>query len=81
MTCGSTSGTKVEITVPYLFFKQLEIMGSTMFDHAEFAIVTELVGSGRVPIVVDKVCDFDQLPAALARLEAGQQLGKIVLRF
>ena len=80
VTCGSTSGTKVEITVPYLFFKQLEIMGSTMFDHAEFAKVTDLVGSGQVPVVVDKIFDFDQLPAALARLEAGLQLGKIVLR-
>lgn len=81
VTCGSTSGTKVEITVPYLFFKQLEIMGSTMFDHAEFATVTDLIAKGKVPVVIDKVCDFGELPAALARLEAGQQLGKIVLRF
>jgi NADPH:quinone reductase-like Zn-dependent oxidoreductase len=81
VTCGSTSGTKVEITVPYLFFKQLEIMGSTMFDHAEFAAVTNLVGSGHVPVLVDKVFELAQLPAALSRLEAGQQLGKIVLRF
>jgi NADPH:quinone reductase-like Zn-dependent oxidoreductase len=81
VTCGSTSGTKVEITVPHLFFKQLEIMGSTMFDYAEFATVTNLVGSGRVPIVIDRVFDFGELPTALARLEAGQQLGKIVLRF
>ena len=81
VTCGSTSGTKVEITVPYLFFKQLEIMGSTMFDYAEFEAVTNLVGSGRVPVVIDKLYDFGELPVALARLEAGQQLGKIVLRF
>jgi NADPH:quinone reductase-like Zn-dependent oxidoreductase len=31
--------------------------------------------------VIDKIYDFGELPAALARLEAGQQLGKIVLRF
>jgi NADPH:quinone reductase-like Zn-dependent oxidoreductase len=80
ITCGSTSGTKVEITVPYLFFKQLEIVGSTMFDYGEFSEVTEMVGSGLVPVLVDKVYDFDDLPAALTRLEAGQQLGKIVLR-
>ena len=81
VTCGSTSGTKVEITVPYLFFKHLEIMGSTMFDYDEFAAVTELVGDGRVPVIIDKIFDFDELPAALTRLEAGLQLGKIVLRF
>ncbi len=81
VTCGSTSGLKVEITVPYLFFKQLEIIGSTMFDYAEFAAVTDLVGSGQVPVVIDKIYDFNELPAALSRLEAGQQLGKLVLRF
>ncbi|MDH3426407.1 MAG: zinc-binding dehydrogenase, partial [Acidimicrobiia bacterium] len=81
VTCGSTSGTKVEITVPYLFFKQLEMVGSTMFDYDEFAAVTDLVGNGQVPVVIDKIFEFDELPAALARLEAGQQLGKIVLRF
>jgi len=80
VTCGSTSGTKVEITVPYLFFKQLEIIGSTMFDYGEFAAVTDLVGSHQVPVVVDQVFGFTELAKALARLEAGQQLGKIVLR-
>lgn len=77
--CGSTSGPKVEVSVPYLFFKQIEIIGSTMFDYGEFARVTSLVGSGKVPVMVDSVTPFDQLPAALARLEAGTQLGKLVI--
>ncbi|MDH3306901.1 MAG: alcohol dehydrogenase catalytic domain-containing protein [Acidimicrobiia bacterium] len=77
--CGGTSGPKVEITLPILFFKQLEIIGSTMFDHAEFAAVTDLVGSGRVPVQVDSVTPFDELPLALERLEQGSQLGKVVI--
>ncbi len=77
--CGSTSGPKVEISVPYLFFKQLEIIGSTMFDYGEFATVTDLVGSGKVPILVDSVTPFEDVPAALARLEEGAQLGKVVI--
>ena len=77
--CGATSGPKVEINVPYLFFKQLEIIGSTMFNHAEFAAATEMVGSGRVPVVVDSVRPFEDLPVAMARLETGSQLGKLVI--
>ncbi len=77
--CGSTSGQKVELSVPYLFFKQLEIIGSTMFDYGEFATVTGLVGSGKVPVLVDSVTPFDDLPFALARLEGGAQLGKVVI--
>ena len=79
--CGSTSGTKVELTVPVLFFKQLEILGSTMFTHKEFRQVTALVASGKVEPQVDQVFDFDDLPSALARLDAGEQLGKVALRF
>ncbi|HVR31264.1 MAG TPA: zinc-binding dehydrogenase [Acidimicrobiia bacterium] len=77
--CGSTSGTKVELTVPVLFFKQLEIIGSTMFTHAEFAAVTTFVDSGKVQPQVDQTFDFTELPEALARLDAGDQLGKVAL--
>ena len=81
VTCGGTAGSKVEVSLPRLFFKQHEIIGSTMGSYAEFDDVTRLVASGRVPVVVDDVFDgLSSFPAALARLEAGEQLGKIVLR-
>ena len=79
--CGATSGPKIELTVPVLFFKQLEIIGSTMFTHAEFTTVTGLVDSGKVQPQVDQVFDFADLPDALGRLDAGDQLGKVALRF
>jgi NADPH:quinone reductase-like Zn-dependent oxidoreductase len=78
--CGSTSGPKVEISVPYLFFKQLEIIGSTMFDHAEFDRVTRLIEGGAVPVVVDSVYEFEDLPDALARLDSGDQRGKVAIQ-
>jgi NADPH:quinone reductase-like Zn-dependent oxidoreductase len=80
VVCGATSGTKVEITAPVLFFKQLEILGSTMFTHAEFAEVTGLITAGSVKPEVGRVFDFDQLPEALAHLDEGRQLGKVALR-
>ncbi len=78
--CGSTSGPKVEISVPYLFFKQIEIIGSTMFDHAEFAQITRLIEAGAVPVVVDSVYPFEDLPEAVARLDSGLQRGKVAIR-
>lgn len=78
--CGSTSGPKVEISVPYLFFKQLEIIGSTMFDHSEFERVTRLIDGGAVPVVVDSVYPFEELPDAVARLDSGLQRGKVAIR-
>ncbi|CAB4893866.1 unannotated protein [freshwater metagenome] len=79
VVCGSTSGPKVELTLPRLFFKQYEIIGSTMGSYQEFAEVTRLVEAG-LPITVDHTFTLDDYPAALHRLESGEQLGKIVLQ-
>jgi NADPH:quinone reductase-like Zn-dependent oxidoreductase len=79
VTCGSTAGPKVEITIPYLFFKQLEIMGSTMYTPTEFAAVLELVSSGKIVPAVDSEFGFEALPDALKHLEQGAQFGKIAI--
>lgn len=78
VVCGSTSGPKVELTLPRLFFKQLEIIGSTMGSYQEFDEVLELVDNG-LPITIDQSFPVENYPDALARLEHGEQLGKIVL--
>jgi NADPH:quinone reductase-like Zn-dependent oxidoreductase len=49
-------------------------------NDADFEAVYELVKSGRVLPVVDEVLPLAEVAAAHERLEAGQQLGKIVLR-
>lgn len=78
VVCGGTSGNTVELNLPRLFFKQIEIIGSTMASYEEFAQVTNLVAQG-VPIHVDSTAPLDGYLGALARLEHGQQLGKIVI--
>ena len=79
VTNGSTSGREARLHLPTLFWRQLEVIGATMNDHQEFADAMQLVGSGAVEIPVDATFGFDQLPEAMARLEAGDQLGKLVL--
>jgi NADPH:quinone reductase-like Zn-dependent oxidoreductase len=78
VVCGGTSGTKAEINLPVLFFKQFEIIGSSMGSYQEFAEVTRLMASG-LAVHVDEVFALSGYPDALHRLEAGEQLGKIVL--
>jgi NADPH:quinone reductase-like Zn-dependent oxidoreductase len=78
VVCGGTSGPKVELNLPRLFFKQYEIIGSSMGSYQEFAEVTRLVSQG-LPVQVDEVVALADYPAALTRLEHGEQLGKIVL--
>jgi len=79
VTCGGTSGAKVELSLPRLFFKQHELIGSTMGSYREFEEVTALVERG-LPVPVDELFALESYPSALERLERGAQLGKIVLR-
>jgi zinc-binding alcohol dehydrogenase/oxidoreductase len=78
VVCGGTSGTKVEINLPRLFFKQYEIIGSTMGSYEEFAEVTQLIDAG-VAVQIDRTYPVEQYSEALERLAQGEQLGKIVL--
>jgi len=78
VVCGGTSGQGVQLDLPRLFFKQIEVIGSTMGGYGEFDDVTRFVGQG-LPVSVDAVLPLAAYPDALARLEAGDQLGKIVL--
>jgi NADPH:quinone reductase-like Zn-dependent oxidoreductase len=78
VVCGGTSGQTVALDLPRLFFKQIEVIGSTMGGYGEFAEVTRLVEQG-LPVSVDSALDLESYPTALERLEAGAQLGKLVL--
>ena len=79
VTDGSTSGRTAELHLPTLFWRQLEVIGSSMNDHQEFADAVAMVAGGALDIPVDSVVPFEDYPTALARLESGDQLGKLVL--
>jgi NADPH:quinone reductase-like Zn-dependent oxidoreductase len=77
--CGATSGPNPPAALHRIWWKQLSILGSTMGTGEDFAGAYELVASGRARPVVDMVLPLEEIRAAHARLEAGEQLGKIVL--
>jgi NADPH:quinone reductase-like Zn-dependent oxidoreductase len=79
VTNGSTSGRMAELHMPTLFWRQLEVIGSSMNDHREFRDAVELVRAGVVDVPVDEALAFEDYPAGLEKLEAGDQLGKVVL--
>src|SRR4051794_6841664 len=77
--CGATSGPTPPAALHRIWWKQLSILGSTMGTGEDFAGAYELVASGRAVPVVDSVLPLEEIRAAHERLEAGEQLGKIVL--
>lgn len=79
VTCGATTGNDATTPINRVYWKQISIHGSTMSNRREFAAVARLVEGGRIEPVVDRVFDLEEAPAALARMEAAEQFGKIVL--
>jgi len=79
VVCGGTSGTSAEVNIPRLFFKQYEIIGSSMGSYEEFDQLLSLMNAG-LPVHIDSVLPLSDYEAALHRLENGEQLGKIVLK-
>lgn len=78
VTCGATAGTEVQLSIPYLFFRQLRIQGVTLGSHQEFCQVTDLIAQG-LPVIVDTIVGFDDYPRAVELLASGRQLGKVVM--
>jgi NADPH:quinone reductase-like Zn-dependent oxidoreductase len=78
--CGATTGPNPPANLHRIWWKQLTVFGSTMGSQADFEAAYDLVVSGRAVPVVDAVFPLAEAAAAHARLEAGEQLGKIILR-
>jgi NADPH:quinone reductase-like Zn-dependent oxidoreductase len=76
--CGATSGPNPPAQLHRVWWKQLTIVGSTMGTKEDFEAAFDLVTSGRARPVIDRVYPLAEARAAHERLEAGEQLGKIV---
>ncbi|HEY7149973.1 MAG TPA: zinc-binding dehydrogenase [Gaiellaceae bacterium] len=77
--CGATSGPNPPAALHRVWWKQLSIYGSTMGRKDDFEGAYELVKSGKAKPIVDEVFPLSEARAAHERMEAGEQLGKIVL--
>jgi NADPH:quinone reductase-like Zn-dependent oxidoreductase len=77
--CGATSGPNPPANLHRIWWKQLTVVGSTMGTQADFRAVYDLVARGSAKPVVDRVFPLEEAAAAHEHLEAGRQLGKVVL--
>jgi len=80
VTCGATSGDQPPADIRRIFIRQLQIFGSTLGNFDEFRDLLSLVARTVLRPVIDSEFPLDQTHAALSRLEAGEQFGKIAIR-
>jgi len=80
VTCGATTGPNPPAGIPMIFWKQIEVIGSTMSSQSEYRDVMRLFETGRLSPVVDRIFPLSEGRAALEYLKAGKQFGKVVLK-
>ena len=79
VVCGATSGPNPPAALHRFWWKQIVVYGSSMGTRDDFVGAYDLVRSGRARVHIDTVIPLAETRAAHERLEAGEQLGKIVL--
>lgn len=81
VTCGATAGPVTKTHLGRIFWGQLRLLGSTMGTNDDFAEVISLLNAGHIGPVVDSVHGWEQAGEAWARLESGEQFGKVVIKW
>ena len=79
VTSGATTGSRGVTELRLVFWKQLDILGSTMGTPTEFREVMRLVFDGTFTPVVQEVMPLDEARRAHEILERGNIFGKLVL--
>jgi len=79
VTCGATTGSKVDIELRFLFSRQLALLGSYMGTMSELYEVLGHVFAGRLKPVVDHIFPLKETRAAHEYMAKSQMFGKVVV--
>ena len=79
VTCGATTGPKVEIDLRFFFSRQYSIMGCHMGSRADLLKVLQLIERKQLVPVIDSTYPLEETRAAQERLETMNVIGKIVV--
>jgi len=77
---GATTGNPPGLDLRKCFFRQINLLGTTMGSPADFAGMTAFVAAKKITPVVDRVFSLAATEAALRHMESAAQFGKIVLK-
>lgn len=79
VTCGATAGFTPTIDLRQIFFRQVELLGSTMGPKGDLHRMLPFFASKRLHPVVDRVLPLWEAAEAHRVLEAREAFGKVVL--
>lgn len=80
LTCGSTAGHECEIDVRFLWFREMEIIGSRAYVPDDIKACLQFVADKKVSPVIDKVLPLDQAGEGVRMLDERRVFGKVIIK-
>ena len=81
VTTGATTGYDVPTDLRHIFFKGINILGSTQGTRAELEEGFHWMGQGKIKVIIDSVFTFEDAVEAHKKMLNGKGLvGKIILK-
>ena len=80
VTCGASSGWDARTDLRHVFFRQIQILGSTMASREHLHRIAALVQGEALQPVVDRVFALEEAAEAHRYLDQRAQFGKVVLQ-
>lgn len=77
---GGTTGSVPNFSPHILFWKQLQLLGSTMGSPEDFSVMMDYIRTHQILPVVDRIFQLEACEEAYSCMEEGKQFGKIVLQ-
>ena len=80
VTCGATTGYFPKIDIRQIFFKGINVLGSTQGTKAEMDEGLAWMAKGKIKAQIDSVYKFSQAAEAHTKMLKGNFFGKIILK-
>lgn len=79
VSTGATTGYDSDLDLRYLFFRGLNLIGSTQGTKAELEDVIYWTNKGKIRPVIDVILPFGQITEGYAKMASGDHFGKILV--
>ena len=79
LTCGATAGFDPKEDIRFIWTFELKVLGSNGWMRTDIEKLLELVQSGKLKVLVDKVFPLEEAREALRVIEDREVFGKVVV--
>ena len=80
LTCGATAGYDPAEDIRFIWTFELKILGSNGWMRDDLHTLLDMVGDGRLKVLVDRTWTLEESASALATIEDRQVFGKVVIQ-